>query len=772
MESKVQRKTRIIDENDPAVMAAGSRQRRGASTASMKSTASTRQRTTSQSTKRVALVDSTRHEPSVAGNSRSAHSRTTSKGSLSQPSVRGKPLAAKSNASLATGVKSTQQQQQSGSQQSASTSIKSTIYRDPQQQQQQQTRAKGPVRSGQSHVSIGAESRTQPSRQKAVVFRDEPTVRPAAESVSHFTENRARPGPLSSKTLNRSTVTADSQPRKPALKAKETAVAPQVQQRIVSQEYSLYGPEERRASWDDEEDEIVRHLKVTLNLVDKPCLAKIVREDEDKPVYNPMRQLVNVKKKANGKESKDKWVCFPASGWDSHERDARGEEYDDDKEGQAAQEYVKLVENHLFEGFEEEYLARVRRNGEGDRNRVYPRYTAATDLEVVEAVMIHSQDPDFKPMQTKEPAFAEEYAPDIIRHMWAVDRELQPDPHYMDTQPYLGWHMRGILVDWMIEVHERFQLSSETLFNTVNIIDRFLSVKIVPVHQLQLVGLAALLIAAKYDEITPPGIDMLVYMADHAYTGLEIRNCEYEILAALEWKISAPGPMSFLRCLSPADTWDADVRDLAQYFLEAALTELRFVGTPWSFIVAASYYLSMIILDVGRGEWSPAHIYTSGHCASQLAPGVQVLIEMMDTPEDHHKAVFTKYNRKNHRRIAGFVERWMVAQFAQGEEPAEGKGAAYAEGRGREEEIRERHQTPSSCVSDPTGEEEEEVKGGLLGEEEEEEEKNDEEEEEDDEEEEEEQEEEERLVGQLELPAEDKGAEQCFYCSWKYPLGL
>lgn len=653
MESQTQRKTRIFDENDPAVMAAAGRQRKGASTASIKSAASTRQRT-SQTAKRVALVDSTRYEASVTSNGTSR----TSKGSLSQPAARGKPLAAKSNASLATGAKSTKQP---SSQQSATASIKSTIYRDP-----QQTKAKGPVGSGQPHTSIGAESRTRAPRQKTAVFRDEPVTRPTADNVSSsVSEDRARVGPLSTKLSNKS-VKTDSKGKKPALKVKETEAVPERRERVdVIEENET---ENRGTGWDDDDDGIVRFHRVILTFADKPCLANLPEEDEDEDtlVYNPMRQLVRSK-------GNEKWKCFPASGWSSHEKDTRHFGFDN-KEDAAVGEYVGLVEDYLFQGLEEEYLARTRTNGEGDRNRVYPRYTSATDREVVQGIMEYAKNPRCLYLdEFKSPNFAPEYTPDIVRHMWAVDTKTQPDPHYMDTQPYLGWHMRGILVDWLIEVHDRFQMGIETMFNTVNIIDRFLSVKVVPVHQLQLVGLAALLIAAKYDEITPPGIDMLVYMADHAFTAREIRSCEYEILVALEWKISAPGPISFLNCLSPADNWDADVRDLAQYFLEAALTELRFVGTPWSFIAAASYYLSMIILDTGRGEWTPAHIYLSGHCASQLAPGVQVLIEMMDTPEEHHKAVFTKYNRRNYRRIAGFVERWMVAQFAHPEEPAEGR---------------------------------------------------------------------------------------------------
>ncbi|KAK6345190.1 hypothetical protein TWF718_007116 [Orbilia javanica] len=675
MESQAQRKTRIFDENDPAVMAAASRQRKGASTASMKSTASTRQRT-SQTAKRVALVDSTRHEAYVPTSN--APSRT-SKGSSSQQAARGKPLAAKSNASLATGAKSTKQPgSQQGSQQSATTSIKSTIYRDP-----QQTKAKGPVRSGQSHISIGTESRTQAPRQKTTVFRDEPvTTRSTADTVSSAYEDRAHVGPLSTHLSNRSTKT-DYKGKKSALKDKETDIAPKRQERVGAiEEEESYETKNRGTGWDDDDDFIIRSHRVNLTFADKPCLLNAIEDNEDeyeeKLAYNPMRQLI----KSNGK-----WKCFPVSGWGSHEADT---DYFDleNKVDEESREYVGFLEDYLFKGLEGEYLDRIRKNGEGDRNRVYPRYTEATDLEVVQGVMAYSKNPRCLSLkELKNPSFAPEYTPDIIRHLWAVDTKLQPDPHYMDTQPYLGWHMRGILVDWLIEVHDRFQMGIDTLFNTVNIIDRFLSVKVVPVNQLQLVGLAALLLAAKYDEITPPGIDMLVYMADYAFSGREIRSCEYEILVALEWKISAPGPLSFLNCLSPADNWDADVRDLAQYFLEAALTELRFVGTPWSFIAAASYYLSMIILDTGRGEWSPAHIYLSGHCASQLAPGVQVLIEMMDTPEEHHKAVFTKYNRRNYRRIAGFVERWMVAQFAHSEEPTEGREAAREEGEERKREI-------------------------------------------------------------------------------------
>ena len=90
-----------------------------------------------------------------------------------------------------------------------------------------------------------------------------------------------------------------------------------------------------------------------------------------------------------------------------------------------------------------------------------------------------------------------------------VSKILQSESHihdYMDSQPEMNEKMRTILVDWLIEVHHRFDLMPETLYLTINIIDRFLSVKAVPRRELQLVGVSALLIASKYEEIYAPEV--------------------------------------------------------------------------------------------------------------------------------------------------------------------------------------------------------------------------------------------------------------------------
>jgi G2/mitotic-specific cyclin-B, other len=77
--------------------------------------------------------------------------------------------------------------------------------------------------------------------------------------------------------------------------------------------------------------------------------------------------------------------------------------------------------------------------------------------------------------------------------------------------------MRSILVDWLIEVHLKFKLLPETLFITVSIIDRFLEKVRVQKSRLQLVGVTALFIASKYEEIYPPELKDFVYITDGAY---------------------------------------------------------------------------------------------------------------------------------------------------------------------------------------------------------------------------------------------------------------
>nr|GMD26003.1 G2/mitotic-specific cyclin S13-7-like isoform X1 [Ipomoea batatas] len=117
---------------------------------------------------------------------------------------------------------------------------------------------------------------------------------------------------------------------------------------------------------------------------------------------------------------------------------------------------------------------------------------------------------------------------------------------YMAAQPEINAKMRAILVDWLVEVHRKFELMPETFYLTINLIDRFLSMKTVPRKELQLVGISAMLIACKYEEIWAPEVNDFIMISDNAYVRAQVLTMEKTILGKLEWYLTVPTPYVFL----------------------------------------------------------------------------------------------------------------------------------------------------------------------------------------------------------------------------------
>jgi hypothetical protein len=176
---------------------------------------------------------------------------------------------------------------------------------------------------------------------------------------------------------------------------------------------------------------------------------------------------------------------------------------------------------------------------------------------------------------------------------------MLPTADYMANQAEIQWSMRSVLMDWMVQVHFRFALLPETLFLCVNLIDRFLSHKIVSLGKLQLVGATAIYIAAKYEEIEAPSVAEIYYMVDGGYTVDEILKAERFMLNILNYDLGWPGPLSFLRRISKADDYDLETRTVAKYFLELTIMDERFVATPPSFSSAGAHCLALLMLRKG-----------------------------------------------------------------------------------------------------------------------------------------------------------------------------
>ena len=114
--------------------------------------------------------------------------------------------------------------------------------------------------------------------------------------------------------------------------------------------------------------------------------------------------------------------------------------------------------------------------------------------------------------------------------------------NYMVDQNEINEQMRGVLIDWLIDVHHKFKFRDETLFMTILIIDRYCTIRQISRDKLQLLGVTSIMIACKHEEIDLPKIDDFIYITDNAYTKQELIKLENDILIALNFELLYPSP--------------------------------------------------------------------------------------------------------------------------------------------------------------------------------------------------------------------------------------
>ncbi|KAJ1769317.1 B-type cyclin [Coemansia sp. RSA 1813] len=265
---------------------------------------------------------------------------------------------------------------------------------------------------------------------------------------------------------------------------------------------------------------------------------------------------------------------------------------------------------------------------------------------------INAFEADVDPLDT---TLIPEFSDDIFGYMRELEVSLMPNPNYVAKQPMLSWPTRAILIEWLVQVHHRFNLLPETLYLCVNFVDRFLSAKEIVVNKLQLVGAVSLLIAAKYEEIHIPSVKDMEYMVEKNYSEEEILRAERYILRMLNFDLGWPGPLSFLRRISKADDYDMATRTLAKYLIEVTLIDERFIGVPCSKVAATAHYLALRFLD--KGPWTRAHAFYSGYFESELLPHAMVLVELLMQPR-RHRAIYEKYADRRFLRASEFIYQW------------------------------------------------------------------------------------------------------------------
>uniref|UniRef100_A0A8C6WPI3 Cyclin B1 n=1 Tax=Neogobius melanostomus TaxID=47308 RepID=A0A8C6WPI3_9GOBI len=232
-------------------------------------------------------------------------------------------------------------------------------------------------------------------------------------------------------------------------------------------------------------------------------------------------------------------------------------------------------------------------------------------------VLLHTAVRDVDADDYNNPMLCSQYVKDIYKYLRSLEVEQHVRPDFLQGQEVTG-NMRAILMDWLVQVSIKFRLLQETMYMTVALIDRFLQDNPVPKKQLQLVGVTAMFLAAKYEEMYPPEISDFAFVTDNAYTPAQIREMERNILKVLKFKLGRPLPLQFLRRASKIHEVTAEQHTLAKYLLELTMVDYDMVHFTPSIVASAALALTIKILDAG--EWDATLTHYMNYTEESLVP--------------------------------------------------------------------------------------------------------------------------------------------------------
>ena len=282
-------------------------------------------------------------------------------------------------------------------------------------------------------------------------------------------------------------------------------------------------------------------------------------------------------------------------------------------------------------------------------------------------------------------------------HFREKELETSVSPTYMRQQAHINEKMRAILIDWLVEVHLKFKLVPETLYLTVNLLDRYLLGSPVERSNLQLVGVSALLLASKYEEIYPPELKDLVYITDKAYTQEQILGMEEKMVKALKYKMTiasvrAPRPQRFffgwrrrgremttpstrpeyrrpdgvatarahplrraqVHCFMmrylKAGHADRRMVWLASYVAERMLQEYSMLKYLPSMVAACAVYVAR--KNLGRNAWSPTLLHYAQYAESDLHACLKDMHGVLHSTKGSLAAVKKKYSSEKYGTVA------------------------------------------------------------------------------------------------------------------------
>ncbi|RWV98801.1 hypothetical protein GW17_00038332 [Ensete ventricosum] len=258
-----------------------------------------------------------------------------------------------------------------------------------------------------------------------------------------------------------------------------------------------------------------------------------------------------------------------------------------------------------------------------------------------------------------DPQFCTTLAGDIYRHLRIAETKKRPSTDFMEKiQKDINASMRSILIDWLVEVAEEYRLVPDTLYLTVNYIDRYLSGNEINRQRLQLLGVSCMLIAAKYEEICAPQVEEFCYITDNTYFKDEVLQMEADVLKYLKYEMTAPTVKCFLRRFIRAAQGSDEVpalqlEFLASYVAEISLLEYSLLCYAPSLVASSAIFLAKFILQPAKRPWNATLDHYTSYKPSDLSDCVTALHRLFCTSSGNNlPAIREKYSQHKYKFVA------------------------------------------------------------------------------------------------------------------------
>ncbi|XP_077216420.1 cyclin-A3-1-like [Tasmannia lanceolata] len=260
-----------------------------------------------------------------------------------------------------------------------------------------------------------------------------------------------------------------------------------------------------------------------------------------------------------------------------------------------------------------------------------------------------------------DPQMCAPYASEIFEYLHSMEMEQKrrPLPNFMEAvQTDVTANMRAILVDWLVEVAEEFKLVTDTLYLTISYLDRFLSSHDLNRAKLQLLGVSCMLIASKYEEISPPHVEKFCDMTENTCTKEEVVKMETDVLKHLNFEMGNPNVKTFLRRFTRAAQDNSKAPNLQLEFLGNYLAELSLIDYGCvrflpSMVAASVIFVSRFTIHPKIHPWSLTLQHYSRYRPSELKDCVHAIHDLqLNTKGSPLVAVRDKYKQHKFKCVS------------------------------------------------------------------------------------------------------------------------